>query len=81
MQSELMTQGSSDPAPLSAITIQAMAHLGYTADATQADVHTLPSSISGTGGMGARDDREGRSHLAASCSTPMPGSTNRSPSP
>ena len=44
MQSELMTPGGSDPAPLSAITIQAMADLGYTVDVTQADAYTLPSS-------------------------------------
>ena len=44
MQSELMTPGSSDPAPLSAITIQAMAHLGYTVDVTQADTYTLPGT-------------------------------------
>ena len=45
MQSELMTPGSSDPGPLSAITIQSMADLGYTVDVTQADAYTLPSSI------------------------------------
>ena len=45
MQSELMTPGSSNPAPLSAITIQSMADLGYTVDVTQADAYTLPSSI------------------------------------
>ncbi len=44
MQSELMTPGLSDPAPLSAITIQSMADLGYTVDVTQADAYTLPSS-------------------------------------
>ena len=47
MQSELMTPGSSDPSPRSAITIQSMADLGYTVDVTQADAYTLPSSISG----------------------------------
>ena len=45
LQSELMTPGHSDPAPLSAITIQSMADLGYTVDVTQADAYTLPSSI------------------------------------
>ncbi len=45
MQSELMTSGtSSNPAPLSAITIQSMADLGYTVDVTQADAYTLPAS-------------------------------------
>ncbi len=44
MRSELMTPGSSDPAPLSAITIQAIADLGYTVDVTQADAYTLPST-------------------------------------
>ncbi len=45
IQSELMTPGFSDPGPLSAITIQSMADLGYTVDVTQADAYTLPSSI------------------------------------
>ena len=44
MQSELMTPGFSDPGPLSAITIQSMADLGYTVDVTQADAYTLPST-------------------------------------
>ena len=44
MQTELMTPGSSSSAPLSAITIQAMADLGYTVDVTQADTYTLPGT-------------------------------------
>ncbi len=44
MQSELMTPTGSAPAPLSAITIQSMADLGYTVDVTQADTYTLPAT-------------------------------------
>ena len=44
LQSELMTPGLSSSAPLSAITVQSMAHLGYTVDVTQADAYTLPST-------------------------------------
>ena len=39
-----MTPGLSNSAPLSAITIQAMADLGYTVDVTQADAYTLPGT-------------------------------------
>ena len=46
MQSELMTPRLGGTHPLSAITIQSMADLGYTVDVTQADAYTLPSSIS-----------------------------------
>ena len=49
----------SSSARLSAITIQAMADLGYTVDATQADAYTLPSSITAKRvAWAARDDRE-----------------------
>ena len=46
MQSELMTPriGSATSYPLSAITIQSLADLGYTVDATQADAYTLPAT-------------------------------------
>ena len=39
-----MTPGLSSSAPLSAITIQAMADLGYSVDVTQADTYTLPAT-------------------------------------
>ncbi len=46
MQSELMTPrvGEAVTHPLSAITIQSLADIGYTVDATQADTYTLPST-------------------------------------
>ena len=40
---ELMTSLADEPAPLSAITIQAMADIGYVVDVTQADPYTLPA--------------------------------------
>ncbi len=48
MQSELMTPRVGDVVrhPLSAITIQSLADIGYTVDATQADAYTLPSTSS-----------------------------------
>ena len=52
MQSELMTPGGFAPNPLSAITIQAMADIGYTVDVTQADAYTLPSSKPAIGSEG-----------------------------
>ncbi len=46
MQSELMTPrvGEAVTHPLSAITIQSLADIGYTVDATQADAYTLPTT-------------------------------------
>ena len=44
MKNEVMTSLLSSTNPLSAITIQAMADLGYTVDVTQADAYTLPST-------------------------------------
>ena len=46
MQSELMTPriGEAVTHPLSAITIQSLADIGYTVDVTQADAYTLPTT-------------------------------------
>ena len=44
MQSELMAPRLGGTHPLSAITIQSMADIGYTVDVTQADAYTLPAS-------------------------------------
>ena len=44
MQSELMTPNLGGTHPLSAITIQSLADLGYTVDVTRADAYTLPST-------------------------------------
>ncbi len=46
LRDELMTSIASEPAPLSAITIQAMADIGYVVDVTQADSYTLPAPSS-----------------------------------
>ena len=48
---ELMTSGvgSATTHPLSAITIQSLADIGYRVDVTQADAYTLPSTSSTTG--------------------------------
>ena len=43
---ELMTSLLDEPAPLSAVTIQAMADIGYVVDVTQADPYTLPAPSS-----------------------------------
>ena len=48
LQHELMTPriGEATSHPLSAITIQSMADIGYVVDVTQADAYTLPSTTS-----------------------------------
>ncbi len=56
LENELMTPrvGSATTHPLSVITIQSLADIGYRVDATQADAYTLPStSSSSTGVRGA----------------------------
>ena len=80
MQSELMTPRLGGTHPLSAITIQSMADLGYTVDATQADAYTLPSSISGKRvDWAARDDRE--EPVPPSCVLAHPGAGPDEPEP
>ena len=80
MQSELMTPRLGGTHPLSAITIQSMADLGYTVDATQADAYTLPSSISGKWvDWAARDDRE--EPVPPSCVLAHPGAGPDEPEP
>ena len=59
LQSELMTPrvGTATSHPLSAITIQSLADVGYVVDVTQADAYTLPSSSTSlTRGAGAFAD-------------------------
>ena len=43
---ELMTSLLDEPAPLSAVTVQALADIGYVVDVTQADPYTLPAPSS-----------------------------------
>ena len=51
LDNELMTSriGNATTFPLSAITIQSLADIGYRVDVTQAEAYTLPSSSSTTG--------------------------------
>ena len=41
-----MTSLLDEPAPLSAVTVQALADIGYVVDVTQADPYTLPAPSS-----------------------------------
>ena len=52
-KSELMTPGSRED-PLSAITIQSLADLGYSVDVTQAEPYTLPSAAKASAKIAAQ---------------------------
>ena len=60
---ELMTSLLDEPAPLSAVTVQALADIGYVVDVTQADPYTLPET-SGSEGAYVRAEAAGTSGQA-----------------
>ena len=83
LDNELMTPSlaSTGPYPLSAITIQSLADIGYRVDVTQADAYTLPSSSSSSTRTARASGKDGGDLILLNCIVTHPEAGPDEPEP